>query len=162
MAESRRFWSSRAAGWLALALLIAGAFVIYARVTDDRPTGTSGGTTHQLLGSVLIFQPQNFVATGSTCSGRGALPDLVAGAPVVIRDPAGAVIAADTLEAGTVTPEGHCRLRYGVRVPEVASYAFVIGQQPPSRPVTRHLLEQAATNAGYTDGDWWNTQGYDG
>lgn len=159
IAESRAFWSTPAGRWIAVIVL---ALVVGAGVLGVvNRNGGGGEASHLLLGSVLIQQSENFSATGTSCVGRGRLADMQPGATVTIRDGDGDVIATDTLEQGAVTLEGNCRLRYGVEVLEAGEYVFVIGQQPPTRPASRAMLESAATSARMTDGDWWITHGYD-
>lgn len=155
VAPCRAFWAGKTARWIAVAVLVMAAVVAYGRIS------ASETPHHQLVGSVLIQQPANFTVEGALCSGTGALADLVQGASVSIRDGTGDVIASDTLERGTVTPEGNCRLRYGVKVPEVDTYVFVIGQQVPTPPISIAMMRVAATNARLTGGDWRVTQGYD-
>lgn len=121
----------------------------------------SDGPPHMLLGSVLILQPENFSVTGTSCFGRGRLSDIQPGASVTVRDGNGKVIATDTLEKGAITPEGNCRLRYGVIVPEVEQYVFVMGGQSPTRPTTLDMMRTAAANANMTGDNWWITHGFD-
>ena len=141
--------------WVAVALLVVAAVVAYGRISANETPH------HQLAGSVLIQRPANFTVDGVFCSGTGAFADLVQGAPVSILDADGHVFATDTLKRGTVTPEGSCRLGYGVKVPEIDVYVFVIGRQAPTRPISIEMVRAAATNARLTGGDWLVTQAYD-
>lgn len=128
-------------GAAVLAFIIIGWFLASNRTSAE----------HDLAGSVLIMHEDNFESTGSSCSGAGLLFDIYPGSPVRVTPEGGDPIYSE-LERGEITPEGNCRLRFGVSIPEANRYIFEVGGRTP-QTVQRRGIEH--------DGDWWITLGWD-
>jgi lipoprotein-anchoring transpeptidase ErfK/SrfK len=108
-----------------------------------------------VLGSVLIYQPANYSFTDDIGQGDGELADLVPGAPVVFRDDRGVIVGRTVLEAGVLSDEGNCRMRYMINLPELDQYRVSIGDREPDR------IRRAQMRSHEEDGTWRLTQDWD-
>ncbi len=117
-------------GLLSLCVAAAGAAV----VATSSPSGAISGRV-DLHGTFMInprtaTAARNFTATADgSCAGSGQYAGLTAGAPVVIRDPVGRVIATSMLGAGQDLGIGGCVFSWRVpNVPNERTYGVGIGQ----------------------------------
>lgn len=157
---SARRWP-RVRGWM-----MSGTLVVVAAVTLPLAarhivsSSDIGYDRHRLHGAVVLTDPTTFAYAGDLCVGTGRFAALGSGTTVTIRDAAGNHLAVASLRPGVVTADGTCEFRYGAVLPEVASYVFVVGDQPPSRPTTIWSMADEPASPGTPDempGDWWHT-----
>jgi hypothetical protein len=89
-------------------------------------------------------------ADGAACAAPTSLPDIVAGAPVKVLDPAGTVIGLGTLTPGVIAhPSGAtaCDFAFEIRaVPGgVATYSIAVGTESPRQfPATELRQDKPA------------------
>jgi hypothetical protein len=148
---------------LAGLLVTAAAIVLPWSVLHITSSADMVRERHRLFGAVLLPDRESFVFQGGLCLGAGRYVDLRAGTVVTILDADGSQLAVATLRPGRVTSEGGCEFGYGAVVPEVGSYVFVAGEQPPSRPVTIWTMERSLAGPvapGQLAGDWQHTLVY--
>ncbi len=87
-----------------------------------------GGQTHRLQGA-FILNDVGVEHDGSSCSGTGSFADIRAGLGVVVRDDAGAPIAATTLEYDPHSSTSQCVYRWQVTVGEAQAYSIEVGER---------------------------------
>jgi hypothetical protein len=127
----------------ALETAVAGGSVVTVAAGENLLQGTvlliSGGRGDEVqrLGGFLAGDP---------CEGRGGFADLRAGAPVIVANEAGTVIATGEITAGALTDNYSCLFGFLViGIPDAAFYSITIG----SRPVLTY------SRAELDAADWW-------
>ena len=115
---------------------------------------TSEPSQRAVLGSVLIYQRRNFRIVDDLGRGAGDLADLIPGASVVIRDLDGSIVGETTLEAGVLSPEGNCRMRFLVHVPELDRYVVTIGGRRPDTIIRQAMREHEEDGIWRLTLDW--------
>jgi len=82
-----------------------------------------------LAGRVIISEPANVTANGTTCAGTGSLAPLAEGARLVII-PTGGEPVTTALEPGSITPDGACELPFTATVGRATAYRFGVDGLP--------------------------------
>lgn len=88
---------------------------------------------HTLKGTVTLISADGISRSGDSCQGTGGFDDIAGGAPVVVKDGSGKIIASTNLGPGA-GPSGQysnveCTFEFSADVPDTDFYQVAVGHR---------------------------------